>query len=47
MTDKPSQDDQKAAEERFNRTVRNLLNTPPKPHKNAKGREPKPAPKRG
>lgn len=37
MTDKPSQDDDKLpeaeAEERFNRLVGNLVNTPHKPHK--------------
>jgi hypothetical protein len=37
MSDKPLPDDDKLpeadAEERFNRTLRNLLNTPHKPHK--------------
>ena len=43
MTDKP-QDPEQPDEAAFDRTLRNLLTTPHKPHDEKKGREPKPAP---
>ncbi|MFN3520671.1 MAG: hypothetical protein ACK4YQ_00365 [Phenylobacterium sp.] len=46
MTDKPPKDENPDAEAVFNRTLKNLLTTPHKPHDaGKKGREPKPAPK--
>lgn len=39
-------EDEKPDDEAFQRTLRNLVNTPHKPHEPLKkGREPKPAPK--
>ena len=45
MTDEPPEDD-KPDDAAFERTLRNLVSTPPTPHEPLKkGREPKPAPK--
>jgi hypothetical protein len=47
MTDKPSDDEKPDPDAAFQRTLENMLNKPPRPHKphEQKGREPKPAPK--
>jgi hypothetical protein len=51
MAKDPKQTDREVAEDvaerRFNATVRNLLNTPHKPHKDKGDSEPSPKPKDG
>jgi hypothetical protein len=44
MTEQPKSESPEGDEAEFDRVLRNLVNTPHKPHEN-KGREPKPAPK--
>jgi len=45
MTEQPKPESPEADDPEFERVLRNLVNTPHKPHEKKKGRGPKPAPK--
>jgi hypothetical protein len=44
MTDQPLPEDQRGAQERFERGIRNALATPPRPHEPKEGKESKAPP---